>query len=615
MASQVGGALSNLVGVMDSLGVASDDTGRALVSGLAAGAGGFAQMKSAANDTERAIIAANAAMSIVSSNSRNMSGGNAAMSGAAQGAAMGASVGGGYGAIIGAIAGGVAGYFSGQGFRNNAHTAATVLGGEVSAELANAIQDTIETTSYDAATASLLHLGDALTESARGARGFGRAGVDLVTSVRTGAIGAADGVEALGDAFDAFAADAERSGGLASQNMVDMMNAARAMGQEIPGMEDWTDKWLGQAAEAMSGITGALDNGKLAGGITIASPEQAAASATIFSTTFWAVVKEQGILAAAEAMGPAYDALMQQLEAAVGPEMAATLMGGVGALMGSLTPEVEAALTAVESLNTAFEGIANAGYMTQSAFDAFGTSAQSAFDQAVAGGLSSEQAYQAIGPLLANILRAHEEYGVAIDADTQALIDQARAAGVAFPTDPIYAMVDAVHELINAIRVANGLPPINWASQAASAAEGATPGGRRPPASDPDSGGDAPAPSSTDGFAEGGIAYGPTSGHWELLHGTEMVTPLNGPLPGYQPPRGDTMARDLDSALQDIRSAPASPVIAPNISIAIDPLGLDQIRSDLMLQIQEAVSVGVEKGTSPVMRSFEERYPRLTGRR
>jgi LmbE family N-acetylglucosaminyl deacetylase len=27
------------------------------------------------------------------------------------------------------------------------------------------------------------------------------------------------------------------------------------------------------------------------------------------------------------------------------------------------------------------------------------------------------------------------------------------------------------------------------------------------------------------GFAEGGIAYGPTAGHWELLHGTEMVTP------------------------------------------------------------------------------------------
>ncbi len=30
------------------------------------------------------------------------------------------------------------------------------------------------------------------------------------------------------------------------------------------------------------------------------------------------------------------------------------------------------------------------------------------------------------------------------------------------------------------------------------------------------------------GFAEGGIASGPTSGHWELLHGTEAVIPLQG---------------------------------------------------------------------------------------
>lgn len=41
---------------------------------------------------------------------------------------------------------------------------------------------------------------------------------------------------------------------------------------------------------------------------------------------------------------------------------------------------------------------------------------------------------------------------------------------------------------------------------------------------------DAPKPTQSQpgGFAEGGIASGPTSGHWELLHGTEAVIPLSG---------------------------------------------------------------------------------------
>jgi hypothetical protein len=34
------------------------------------------------------------------------------------------------------------------------------------------------------------------------------------------------------------------------------------------------------------------------------------------------------------------------------------------------------------------------------------------------------------------------------------------------------------------------------------------------------------------GYAEGGIAMGPSSGHWELLHGNEAVIPLqNGSVP------------------------------------------------------------------------------------
>jgi hypothetical protein len=512
--------VASLLDTFVGLGLSGDTQLNGMLSGLAAGINSFVQIKDAANNAQRAIAVAGAAMSIWSSNARNRSAEDAALSGAAQGAATGASMGGGYGAIIGAIVGAWIAVASGSEWRAACRNAASVLGVEVSDALVDAIQRTEQQIGVGGAGAALLHLSEAMAENpGRSASGFAPQMLGLLEGVRSGWLPAAQGLDALGDAFARFSAEVETSGELASQGFVDVLRSARALGQEVPGMKEWTAKWLGQAAGAMTGITGTIDGGRVVGGLGTATEEQATASATIFSATFWALVQEQGILKATEAMRPAFDALQKQIEDAFGPEMAARLLGGAGRLFAFADdPQVVAALGAVDALKAVMEGLANAGYMTQGVFDAFAVSSKTAFDQLIAGGMTSQEAYEAMAPELARIIEAHQRYGFVIDETTQKMIDEARAAGVAFPVDPIYLMVDAVHELINAIRIANGLPPLDW--------------GTAPPAGAPGGGGTTPTPrprgpgGGDQGFALGGIARGPSSGYWALLHGTELVTPL-----------------------------------------------------------------------------------------
>lgn len=207
-------------------------------------------------------------------------------------------------------------------------------------------------------------------------------------------------------------------------------------GDRRPEAQAFVDKQLGRATSAMSAI----------GGLEINSQASAQAQATIFTTTFWATVAEQGLVKGVDALSAPFAALKDKL-AAGGFDVNA-LLGGVGGLFDAVEGPARAALEAADGLNQALEGIALAGYLTQDSFTAFGTSAQDAFSQAVAGGLTNEQALLAIAPLLGNIEEASRTYGFTIDENTQALLDQAHAAGIAFPTDPMERAAAALEKLV-----------------------------------------------------------------------------------------------------------------------------------------------------------------------
>lgn len=207
---------------------------------------------------------------------------------------------------------------------------------------------------------------------------------------------------------------------------------------------------LGQQEKTTAGVGSAVDALESIAGIT----GDPAALGTIFQTTFWAAVEQDGMVAAFDAFQPAIEALGDRAPEILGP------LAGLFEQLGN--EDVRAAVDGINGLSQAFEGLSTAGYMTEQSFDAFGTSAQDAFAQATAAGLDQNAALASVAPLLANLVSASEQYGFTIDEGTQALIDQAAAAGIAFPQDPILAMTDAVHELINAIREMNGLPARDW---------------------------------------------------------------------------------------------------------------------------------------------------------
>jgi len=531
----VGRAVEDLGTIFLAMGASADSAIMQVTAGLSKGLGYAQQITQAKTGGEKAILAGEAAIDIWNSNATNRSGTKAALSGAATGAMVGASIGAMFagvgaipGAIIGAVAGGLIGYFSGAGWRKVTKEAARVLGQDVSDELMKAIQKTQGDLGVGLSGASLLNLSKAMQESKRGASEFTPQMLNLMEMVSSGALPAAAGIDALGDAFSRFAAEVTKSGRLASQGFVDVMRSARAMGQDIPGLKEWTKKWLDQAAAAMAGITGLLEKEgvkvTLVGGLDITTKAQAAASATIFSAVFWAQVKEQGLLIAADSMGASFDALRKRIEDQFGPELANQLLGGMGRIFDIIAnnPAARAALQGIDAVSKALEGLANAGYLTQDAFAAFETTIAAGVDQEVAAGLTRKEALESAAPALAKIIEAHQKYGMVIDEATQKLIDEARANGIAFPTDPVYAMVDAIHELINAIRIANGLPPLSWGkdSVAGMPDRPGGPGGRAPSTPEGTPRGD------HTGFALGGISRGPRSGHWELLHGTEMITPL-----------------------------------------------------------------------------------------
>lgn len=364
------------------------------------------------------------------------------------GAAVGASVGGQIGSLfgpegkligsaIGAVAGGIAGLFSKPSWAKAGEEAGRVLGVAVSKEMAKEIEKTSKTLGISIANAALLSLPQVMGQGGRDARSFAGQVTQLMDAIRTGAVPAAQGMASLADAFRKVADEALNAGSVGDRALVGIILHARQAGQQIPEIQKFVAEQLAAAAQGVGGMVK---------GIQLTSEEDAKAQAVIFSAAFWAQVKESGLLAAADAFGAAFEGLSKKLkeggfdvEAIFGPVREAMALAGNETFRG--------AAEGAQGLRQALEGIANAGYLTRDSFAAFGQQAQSAYDQALAGGASQQQALLAIAPLLQSLVSAAQNYGLTLDANTQRLVDQARENGITFRTDPMDRMVEVLEAI------------------------------------------------------------------------------------------------------------------------------------------------------------------------
>lgn len=325
------------------------------------------------------------------------------------------------------------------------------FGVEISEELAKAIEATADELDLGRFEANLLHLGDIIGE-AGGIAEFGMqkaadAVGDLQNAIEMGAIPAAEGLAQVGEVFGLMAEEATAAGGLADAALLQIVVRARELGQEVPEIMAFVSEQLAQAAEGVSAIIGqsmdveGKEGEKIFGGIQVATPEDANAQATIFAAAFFATLETEGLAAAVDVFGPAFAEMKAKFQ-----DFGTSIdFGGVERFFEmAADPKFGPLLEGVQGLKDAMTGLGNAGFLTADTFTAFQQQGSAAFDQLVAAGLTSNEALQQMAPFLQEVINASQTFGFEIDANTQALIDQAEAAGIGFKTDPMQQMVDVL---------------------------------------------------------------------------------------------------------------------------------------------------------------------------
>lgn len=362
------------------------------------------------------------------------------------------------------MAGQIKGIFDKPEFKRIAEDVGRRFGTAISDGLAQAIEDTEKTKGVGRHMAELLHLGDIMGESDLDPREFQDQIGDLLNAVALGAVPAADGIAELGDAFSRVAEAAMNAGSVGDAAMVGIIQRARELGLEIPEIAAHVREQLATATAGVGAMIARFgedsgEGGEFITGIQINTEQQARDQGVIFSAVFWASVRENGIVAAADSMRdmiqPLYEAISMAGTTALSDEILAPILR-----IMDLTDQgglFRGAAEGAEGLRGALEGLANAGYLTEQSFGAIQGQAQAAFDQMVAGGATSQEALLAMAPLLQSLVSASQNYGIELDANTAALVRQAEEAGVAFREDPIERVATAVEALA---RHFGALPPL-----------------------------------------------------------------------------------------------------------------------------------------------------------
>lgn len=315
---------------------------------------------------------------------------------------------------------------------------------------------------------------------------------------------------------------AERAGKILGRTI------SEEMGKEILRRAKETGKSVEQVAkeikvEELTAQLGELRGraqeavGKIASGLAFFGKIKGAAAAQgrIFGLQFAAVVKAEGFDRALELFKDAFSRLPEEVKAAVPAEIAQLFA----------LAENEAFKAAVEgasALADSFRGTVELVGLSSQTMADFGAVAKATFDEAVAGaieaGATQEQAQraalQAVIPLLSQMQSAAIQTGVALDANTQALIDQAKAAGIEIPVDPLIQVVDLLKEIADTLREIGGIevkPKVEVQTSTTSAPGATGTAGAGPPER---------------GAQRGGLFSGPRKGYPVLLHGDEAVVPL-----------------------------------------------------------------------------------------
>jgi hypothetical protein len=368
-----------------------------------------------------------------------------AMGGAAMGAKLGNEFAGPWGAAIGGAIGAIAGLLRGKpAWAKAGEEAGKIFGHEVSRELAETILADSKDLGISVANASLLHITDAMDEGKGAARDYADEVMKLMAGIHDGSIPAAEGLDQVGEMFGRIKDEAIDAGRVGARELVGILQAARETGTMTDDMKAFVQERIDLAIGGMQRFAAGL--AKMDG----AWEGSGVQAAGLFMTTFNAAMAEKGLVAAVDALQPAFESLREKF-GEVGDDSALAMLGPFSRLSDMLNAEdgvFRGATEMAAGLDDVLKGLADSGYLTADAFDNIQAHALTAYTVMTEAGATPNEALMAMLPTLQDIVSASQEYGFELDANTQALVDQAKAAGYAFPPEPQRVMIDLLSEIV-----------------------------------------------------------------------------------------------------------------------------------------------------------------------
>lgn len=509
-----------------NLGSFQTDSGGYSVASVAAGAAQAAP----------AVVAAAGALG----EATNVKGrGNRAARGALTGAAIGGQIAGPYGALAGLAVGALIGAFRNPAFEDVYKRVAKNFGVELSDETAKGIANLAKTTfKNDRAAAEIFSLDtiigeggglkksniDQLTARLRDAfsmKEVGKFSADQLTDV-------------LNKNFGAFADFAGRSTEIAGKGFAEIARLAKAAGVEIEGINAFVSGQTARvgggladlagplfdaaglseqikaaeaaqqaAADAVAAARGGKADDELGVGdrqaVAAAEQEQAAAAQAVADITAKMAASTQdaqgefdrlGIIAvgafnAARASGLGYLEAVDQLSpgldrmSAIQEQLGLTGNAAFAELskFRDLVGDNETLVASAEALNETILGLSNIGGLTVETLAALEGQGLATFDKLTAAGFSTNQAIEIQRGFLENLEKAHQQLGIPIDENTQALIKQAKAMDGLQPKDNLTVLEEgftSVVTAVNRLSKALGVDVPEAAEQAAKSVEAST---------------------------------------------------------------------------------------------------------------------------------------------
>jgi polyhydroxyalkanoate synthesis regulator phasin len=272
---------------------------------------------------------------------------------------------------------------------------------------------------------TLIHLNDIIAD----AGGVTTANVEKWTGklrevfvqIERGQLTVEQGAKVLNQVFPQLAKTQVDANGLISDSLLEIIQLNDRAGTKSAEVSKFVNE---QARSAMTGLRAFLDNA------TVTTQQTADAVSAAIAKTFQTlrangastsqVVKELGPVITA------FDA--QLLKAGLQGSEAFNKIKALAATAGD--DIVSKAMTAVDGLNQMMKGLHNAGLMDQDMFRGLAAQVKQTFDSLKAQGKDGNQILQLMQPTLQTLYEMQRKFGYAVDATTQEMIDEAKAAGL-----------------------------------------------------------------------------------------------------------------------------------------------------------------------------------------